>query len=68
MVSEFVKPTLFGEILLELGLVKESQLREALDYQRTCPEKQLGNILVELGFVSPQAILRAAEEQVNRQR
>lgn len=68
LISEFVKPTLFGEILLELRLVTEDKLKEALDVQRNDPEKQLGNILIELGAVSPQAILRAAEEQANRQR
>jgi anti-anti-sigma regulatory factor len=67
LISEFVKPTLFGEILLELGLVTEDGLRMALDVQRNNPEKQLGNILIELGAVSPQAILRAVEEQANRQ-
>jgi len=68
IMSEFVKPTLFGEILLELGLIKEDQLRVALDAQRNEPERQLGQILIDLGAVSPQAILRAAEEQANRQK
>ena len=65
--SEFFKPSLFGEILLEFGLVTEDQLRMALDIQRdSAPGKQLGDILVEMGVVTPQQILQAVEEQANR--
>jgi len=65
--SEFVRPSLFGEILLELGLVTEDQLRLALDVQRNEAEgKQLGDILVDMGAVTPQQILQALEEQANR--
>ncbi len=64
--SEFFKPSLFGEILLEFGLVTEEQLKMALDIQKQTTGKQLGDILVEMGVVTPQQILQAVEEQANR--
>lgn len=65
--SEFIRKSLFGEILLELGLVTEAQLREALELQRDDPEgRQLGDILVAIGAVTPSQILAALEEQANR--
>ena len=65
--SEFFKPSLFGEILLEFGLVTEDQLRMALDIQRDSAQgKQIGDILVEMGVLTPQQILQAVEEQANR--
>ncbi len=68
MVSEFIKPSLFGEILLELGLVTEDQLKMALDVQNSgmAAGRQLGEILVEMGAVTHKQIIQAAEEQANR--
>jgi type IV pilus assembly protein PilB len=47
-----------GKLLLDRGLITDSQLRQALDEQRYTG-KLLGRTLVELGFVKEEEVLKA---------
>lgn len=52
---------LFGEVALELGLVTTEQLLEGLTVQARSkahgePDKLLGQILLELGYMEPEHI------------
>jgi len=53
-----------GELLLELGIVTEEQLNEALQLQET-GNKRLGEILIELGYVSSDDLHWMLSEQAN---
>lgn len=60
MTSDEVR--LFGETAFELGLVSTAQLYEALTLQarrevENLPHKILGEILVELGYLSEMQVL-----------
>ncbi len=52
-----------GEFLIELGLVTLEQLEEALEAQRSQPEKRVGDILAEKGFLSREGLERALSMQ-----
>ena len=52
-----------GTLLLRDGAVTETQLERALELQRAQPERRLGEILTEQGFVDPGAISRVLAEQ-----
>jgi type IV pilus assembly protein PilB len=45
-------PNLLGEILVEHGIIAPMQLKKALDRQRGSDDKELGDILVKLGFIT----------------
>lgn len=64
--SEFVQKSLLGEIFLEMGLIREQDLRLALDEQRSRPGTKIGNILLQMGVVDSDALLQALEYQANR--
>lgn len=51
-----------GRLLLDRGVITESQLRQALDEQRYTG-KLLGRTMVELGFVKEEEVLRALGSQ-----
>jgi hypothetical protein len=51
-----------GDIFVERGLISDEQLREALDQQRETGGK-LGEILVELGFVTRVGLAGVISEQ-----
>jgi type IV pilus assembly protein PilB len=51
---------MMGEILLELGLITQDQLNEALAEQRTSGER-LGRILVNRGILSEQQLIETLE-------
>jgi len=53
-----------GEILLELGLVTEEQLRSALNEQTESPHRRLGAILVENGVTSEEIVARILARQL----
>lgn len=57
-----------GEYLIEQGLLTNTQLEQALEHQQQRAERGskqlLGQTLVELGFVSPEAIDRAITGQI----
>ena len=48
-----------GQILVENGFLKEEQLNEALEKQRTEPGKKLGDVLLGLGYVSETQLAQA---------
>lgn len=52
-----------GEILLYSGKISQSQLKEALDEQRTTNNK-LGEILLDKGWITPDDILQVLEAQL----
>jgi hypothetical protein len=60
-VSRLLKKKL-GEILLEEGLLKEEQVKEALDRQKKTGEL-LGEVLVKLGYISERDICYAISRQ-----
>ncbi len=65
--SEFVRVSLLGEILIDLGVLDEPGLRRALDEQRSSQEgEKLGSILLRLDIVTPPQILSALETQYSR--
>jgi len=65
--SEFAKPSLFGAILVEIGIIRPAQLRQALEQQRTDGGKgKLGDYLIRMGFVTDDQVFRAVEEQYQR--
>lgn len=53
-----------GEILLELGLVTEEQLRSALNEQTESPHRRLGAILVQNGVTSEEIVARILARQL----
>lgn len=59
--SDFVKPV--GEILVESGTLSRQDLAEALDIQKSLPEKKIGRILIEQGAVDAVQISAALREQ-----
>lgn len=56
----FRKP--LGEVLLELGIIDEQQLQQALEYQ-TKNNLRLGQALFQLGLVTKKDIFRALAHQ-----
>ncbi len=57
---------LIGEILLERGLIRESQLKEALALQKSAGGPAfLGEVLVGLGYVSETDVVTALVVQCN---
>lgn len=66
MRSEFVQKSLIGEILVELGLIREQDLKVALDEQKDRPGTRIGGILLQMGVIDTDALLQALESQANR--
>ena len=57
-------PRRIGELLMERRLITQRQLDEALSQQRASKEF-IGEILVRLGFVKPEALLAVLSERYN---
>lgn len=55
-----------GQILLEMGIIEEWQIAHAIVIQEGSPLKKFGEILLELGYATPEAILLALDQQKNR--
>jgi len=53
-----------GEILIEQGVLKEAQLKQALDLQKT-DRRLIGEILVSKEFVSEEDVVIALAKQLN---
>ena len=53
---------LLGEILIEKGVLHPQQLQEALELQKIRP-KRVGEILLDLGYLEEEDVLRALGEQ-----
>ena len=54
---------LFGEVLLEKGLISDEDLSNALSLQKESGDR-IGKILVDLGFVSERDVLSALSEHI----
>lgn len=54
-----------GDLLVEGGLITESQLQSALDIQKQSGGKKLGSILVDLGIVSEEQMLEVLRKRLN---
>lgn len=52
-----------GQILLDAGVISETQLETALEVQKSNPQQHLGSLLGELGFASEEAIAQARAAQ-----
>ena len=52
-----------GDVLIAAGAITEEQLQEALAYQKENGGK-LGNVLVELGFISDQILITLLTQQL----
>ena len=52
-----------GDLLIQGGFISEIQLERALELQRTQPEKKIGELLVELGYVSSGDIIDTLKKQ-----
>ncbi len=50
-----------GEILVYKQIISQSQLIEALTYQKNNPGEKLGDILVKLGYTTKDKIEKALE-------
>lgn len=60
------QPRLFGEIAIDMGFIRRKDLRVALDFQRSLAERgryvlMLGAILVGLGCMTPEQVLKVLE-------
>jgi type IV pilus assembly protein PilB len=53
-----------GEVLLERNLITSEQLEVAIEHQRTSNGKRLGQVLLDLAFTTPDAILGALSIQL----
>lgn len=53
-----------GEILLEAGIINESQLQQALEYQQMWGQR-LGTALVAKGFISEEMLMRVLGSTLN---
>jgi len=58
-----VKIDLLGQILLKKGLVNNKQLEEALIVRKKEGNKLLGDILIQLGFISEEILCAALASQ-----
>lgn len=54
-----------GEVLKEYGYVTESQIQQALSYQKEHKGKRLGGILIELGYITEHQMLEALAQRLN---
>ncbi len=52
-----------GEVLLERGLITREQLDVAIEHQRVS-SRRLGQVLIDLGFTTPDAVLGALSVQL----
>jgi type IV pilus assembly protein PilB len=56
-------PVRVGDLLVDRGMISPDQLAQALDYQRNSDgRKLLGNVLVELGYVTSEEVMEAVAE------
>jgi tetratricopeptide (TPR) repeat protein len=53
-----------GDLLVRNGLVSAELLQQAIDLQRTNPERRIGQILLDLKSITPDALRRFVELQI----
>jgi len=57
-----------GELLINNGLITREQFKKALDAQETYPDKPIGQLLVQLGFVRDSALKDFLDYKGKRQK
>jgi hypothetical protein len=50
-----------GEYLIQNKLITSDQLNQALELQKKKPEQKIGEILVELEYLTPEALQKAID-------
>ena len=50
-----------GETLVGQGVISPEQLTKALEAQKSSPGKKIGEILIEMGFASADAVNKALD-------
>ena len=50
-----------GEFFIEIGIIDQSQLNEALELQKDNPDRRIGEILVTLGALTKEDLVMAIE-------
>ena len=59
---------ILGDILIEFKMVSEEHLAEAFEIQKGSPEKELGQILMNLSYLKEHSLKKALEQYQRRQR
>ena len=54
-----------GEVLKEYNYINDDQLNQALEAQKRDRKKRLGQILIELGFVTETQVIEALGQRLN---
>ncbi|MGD9567360.1 MAG: GspE/PulE family protein [Sedimentibacter sp.] len=54
-----------GQLLISNGYISEKQLERALEVQKKVPDKRLGDILIELDYVTEKNMLECLSSKVN---
>ncbi len=54
-----------GEVLKEYNYINDDQLNQALEFQKRDRKKRLGQILIELGFVTETQVIEALGKRLN---
>ena len=67
VLSKYHKRIMLGELLINQGLAKPAQIQQALQQQRSKPQK-LGAILIEAGVISEAELLDALSVQLDAPR
>lgn len=57
-------PLRLGDILVQQGTISENILAEVLTYQKSHPDKKLGELLMELDYVNEDMVLHALAQQL----
>ena len=52
-----------GELMVEQGVLKREDLEAALEVQKKNPGKRIGQVLVEMGFITERELLKALSEK-----
>jgi len=60
-----MKEMRIGEILVEQGALRESDLEQALDIQGIDQHRYLGEILIENGFASEETVITSLSNKLN---
>ena len=54
-----------GQILLDKGIINQKQLDRAIELQKSSKGKRIGDILIELSYVSEAEFAQCLSEQLN---
>lgn len=57
------QPGRLGDILMKMGRITLDQLQKGVDLQEKQPDKKLGEVLVDMGYINPQVVEQALHQQ-----